>query len=199
MLETIEPSTRVIRVERGRESHAVAVLTLAFISDPTNRWCWPGAPEFLVAFPAFVRALGGRAFAAESAFEAPAGVALWLPPGVEPDEAELASVIERTVHPSKHEDLYSLIEQMGRYHPTVPHWYLPFVGVEPMSQGRGLGAALLQPILRRCDEEGLPAYLESTNPRNIPFYERLGFASVGVMQAGTSPTIVPMLREPQVG
>jgi hypothetical protein len=43
----------------------------------------------------------------------------------------------------------------------------------------------------------LPAYLESTNPRNIPFYESLGFCPVGIIQSGTSPEIVPMLREPQ--
>ena len=49
----------------------------------------------------------------------------------------------------------------------------------------------------RCNYERLPAYLESTNPRNVPFYESLGFRSIGMIQAGTSPEIVPMLREPQ--
>ena len=52
-------------------------------------------------------------------------------------------------------------------------------------------------MLDRCDYERLPAYLESTNPRNVPFYESLGFRSIGMIQAGTSPRIVPMLREPQ--
>ena len=66
-----------------------------------------------------------------------------------------------------------------------------------MQQSRGLGARLLWPVLERCDHERLPAYLESTNPRNVPFYESLGFAQVGMIQSGTSPQIVPMLREPQ--
>ena len=86
---------------------------------------------------------------------------------------------------------------MGQYHPQTPHWYLPFVGVEPMQQCRGLGARLLGPILERCNHERLPAYLESTNPRNVPFYESLGFRGIGMIQSGTSPKIVPMLREPQ--
>ena len=58
-------------------------------------------------------------------------------------------------------------------------------------------AMLLRPILERCENERLPAYLESTNPRNVPFYGSLGFRRVGMIQAGTSPEIVPMLREPQ--
>jgi GNAT superfamily N-acetyltransferase len=199
MLDSIAPSRLPTRIHTGRESNAMAALTLAFASDPANRWCWPGTAEFLVAFPAFIRALGGRAFAAESAFEIAggAGAALWLPPGVEPDEAELIAVINRTVHPSRQNDLYAVIDQMGRRHPTFPHWYLSFVGVEPMQQNRGLGAALLQPTLRRCDHERLPAYLEATNPRNIPFYESLGFKVVGAIQAGASPTISPMLRDPR--
>jgi GNAT superfamily N-acetyltransferase len=199
MLEPTLPSRVPIRVHTGHESNAVAALTLAFASDPANRWCWPGTAEFLVAFPAFVRALGGRAFAAESAFEigGGAGAALWLPPGLEPDEAEIIAVINRTVHVSKQPDFYAVIEQMGRHHPTFPHWYLPFVGVEPLQQGRGLGAALLQPVLQRCDRERLPAYLESTNPLNVPFYECLGFKRLGAIQAGSSPTVVPMLREPR--
>jgi ribosomal protein S18 acetylase RimI-like enzyme len=90
-----------------------------------------------------------------------------------------------------------VIQQMSRFHPQTPHWYLPFVGVEPLQQCRGLGALLLRPILDRCNYERLPAYLESTNPRNVPFYESLGFRSIGMIQAGTSPRIVPMLREPQ--
>lgn len=190
------------RIAAHREANAIATLTLALASDPANRWCWPATGDFLAAFAAFAafaRALGGRAFAHGSSFEIAdgAGVALWLPPGVEPDEAELINIVQRTVHASRQNDLFELIQQMGGFHPQAPHWYLPFVGVEPMYQNRGLGAQLLRPILERCDRERLPAYLESTNPRNILFYESLGFRSMGIIQTGKSPEIVPMLREPQ--
>jgi hypothetical protein len=198
-LHSIEPNRRPVRAHAQREANVIATLTLAFSSDPANRWCWPGAAQYLSAFPQFVRALGGAAFAAECAFEIAdgAGAALWLPPGVEPDEAELIAIVQRTVHSSRQSDFYEVIGQMGKYHPQTAHYYLPFVGVEPMQQCRGLGALLLRPILDRCNYERLPAYLESTNPCNVPFYESRGFRSMGMIQAGTSPTIVPMLREPQ--
>jgi GNAT superfamily N-acetyltransferase len=83
---------------------------------------------------------------------------------------------------------------MGRYRPQEPHWYLPFIGVEPSRQGRGLGGALLRSALARVDSEGLPAYLESTNPRYRPLHERHGFEAIGEIRIGTCPSIVPMLR-----
>jgi GNAT superfamily N-acetyltransferase len=66
--------------------------------------------------------------------------------------------------------------------------------VDPVHQGRGHGAALLRYALERCDREGLPAYLESSNSRNVPLYERHGFEPMGSIQAGSSPTVIPMLR-----
>ena len=71
------------------------------------------------------------------------------------------------------------------------------IGVNPAHQSKGLGAALLRQALERCDREGLPAHLESTNPRNISLYMRHGFVAVGEIQAGSSPTMVPMLRQPR--
>jgi GNAT superfamily N-acetyltransferase len=61
-------------------------------------------------------------------------------------------------------------------HPEEPHYYLPFVGVEPQWQGRGLGAAVMAPILERCDSEDMPAFLEASTPRSRALYERHGFA-----------------------
>jgi GNAT superfamily N-acetyltransferase len=71
--------------------------------------------------------------------------------------------------------------------------------VESAHQGQGWGAALMQHALARCDRENLPAYLESSNPRNVPFYERLGFKLLGTIQVGSSPPIFPMLRRPRQG
>jgi GNAT superfamily N-acetyltransferase len=61
-------------------------------------------------------------------------------------------------------------------HPREPHYYLAFIGVDPEWQGRGLGGAVLAPILQRCDEERMPAFLEASTPRNRALYERHGFA-----------------------
>lgn len=84
-----------------------------------------------------------------------------------------------------------------RLHPRQHHWYLHYVGVEPRRQGRGLGGAVLAPVLRRCDREGIPAHLESSKPENVPFYERHGFtvSSDFRMPLG-GPRIHEMWRQP---
>jgi ribosomal protein S18 acetylase RimI-like enzyme len=83
---------------------------------------------------------------------------------------------------------------MAKYRPIEPHWYLPIIGVDPLHQGKGYGSALMKCALQDCDREHLPAYLESTNDRNIQLYQRHGFEVVGTIQSGTSPTILPVCR-----
>ncbi len=90
----------------------------------------------------------------------------------------------------------ALITLMERRHVRKPHYYIPYVGVAPASQGCGLGTALLAPTLARCDSEGLPAYLEATSERNAALYERLGFATISELRLGGSPPLWPMLRPP---
>jgi ribosomal protein S18 acetylase RimI-like enzyme len=90
--------------------------------------------------------------------------------------------------------LERLFAQMERHHPAEACWYLPLIGVDPSCQGRGHGSALLRYALEQCDRDGVPAYLESSNPRNIPLYQRQGFEIIGTIQADRSPTVVPMLR-----
>jgi GNAT superfamily N-acetyltransferase len=181
------------------EDRAIALLTLAFATDAANRWTWPDAREYLEIFPTFARALGGRAFAHGTAYasEDYVAVSLWLPPGVGPDEEALVELAQTSVAPERQDDLFAMFEQMGGLHPTEPHWYLPFIGVDPAHQNRGHGAALMRPALERCDRDDLPAYLESSDRRNIPFYERLGFEVMGKIQSGSSPEVTPMMRRPR--
>lgn len=77
---------------------------------------------------------------------------------------------------------------MGGMTPLAP------IGVEPLDQGYGLGSAFLQTVLRQCDEADMPAYLESTNLRNIPLYQRDGFEVLGTIRVGRRPPIFPMVR-----
>ena len=84
-----------------------------------------------------------------------------------------------------------------KVHPREPHWYLAVLGTHPDHQGRGLGSSVLQPVLARCDEEGVPAYLESSKERNIPFYRRHGFQVTGEVTLPNGPTVWPMWREPR--
>jgi ribosomal protein S18 acetylase RimI-like enzyme len=107
--------------------------------------------------------------------------------------ALIASTTPEELQPT----LLALLEEMGRYHPAELHWHLPMIGIHPSHQRRGYGAALLRHGLTLCDEQGVPAYLESSNPENIPLYQRHGFEVLGTIQVGTSPGITPMLRPPR--
>jgi ribosomal protein S18 acetylase RimI-like enzyme len=79
-----------------------------------------------------------------------------------------------------------------------PHWYLGYLGTRRGRQGQGLGTQMLREVLAGLDADGVPAYLESSNERNLPLYERNGFRVIGELQAlGYGPTIWRMWREPR--
>jgi GNAT superfamily N-acetyltransferase len=82
------------------------------------------------------------------------------------------------------------------HHVTEPHYYIRYVGVAPPFQGQGLGSALLRPTLDRCDEEGVPAYLEASSERSAALYARLGFEHLGELQVPDGPRFWPMRRPP---
>ena len=183
----------------GEEQRALDVLVTAFTVDPVIRWMYPDATGYLLSFPAFLRAFGGKAFSSQTVwrlgeFEA---VALWFPPHVEPDGDAVNAEVTHSVARDQHVDLFAVLEQMDAAHPTFPHWYLPWFGVEAARQGLGVGSDLLRRCLGFVDDDHLPAYLESPNPRNIPFYERHGFTVTGVSQAGACPPVFSMLRSPR--
>lgn len=179
------------------ERHPVMdTLSLAFSSDPAVRYMFPTADGFLRNFNRLATAMAGSALAAGTAWVAGDGAAaaLWLAPGVEGDGEAIGALVGETAPPERLEVLARLGEEMGRFHPEEPHWYLSMIGVDPSRQGQGLGAALLKEGLHRCDADGLPAYLESSSPKNVPLYERHGFEVIGLIKPGDHPGLIPMLR-----
>jgi ribosomal protein S18 acetylase RimI-like enzyme len=68
---------------------------------------------------------------------------------------------------------------MHKHHPEDPHFYVWMLGVSPQHQRTGVGRALLSTALARAEEFGLPAYLETANPENLPYYASFGFREVG--------------------
>lgn len=175
---------------------SIAALVTAFVADPFIRWMFPDAKQYLYYFPRVLKYFAGRAFEHGSAHRSAdfKAAALWLPPGVAPDEEALLAVLQEGVAPELQAEVLAVLEQVGASHPPVTHWYLPAIGVEPMCQGQGYGSALLARGVEVCDAGHVAAYLEATNPANIPLYERFGFEVVGEIQAGSSPAITPMLR-----
>ncbi len=196
------PTDQSARTEPGTDGteRAVASLVVAFAADPVVRWFFPDTAHYLTAFPEVLRVTSDEATPAGT-IDLPgdgAGAAIWHQPGTtSPDEA-LAAVIATHIPTSRHGEAFGLLEQMSVHHPdSETVWYLPFMGVDPTRQGRGHGSALLQGGLARADRDGLPAYLEATNPRNRALYERHGFEVTGEIQVADSPPLWPMLRRPR--
>lgn len=158
-------------VDTAEAPRAVSAQLTAFTSDPCMRALWPEPHEYLRNFPKLVRAFGGGAFdnnTAHIAGDFQAG-SLWLPPGVLPDGDALDALFKETLREPALSAAPSVVEQMGECHPHEPHWHLAFIGVDPACQGQGIGAVLLQHVLKQIDAQHLHAYLESSNPANVPF------------------------------
>ncbi len=107
-----------------------------------------------------------------------------------PTEAEPAPFSDEEV-----ERLIVLGTIMAEGHPHDAHWYLNVLSTLPSRQGQGLGSAILDPVLEQADAEGLPCYLESSNPRNVSLYLRHGFVETGRLPLPDGPSLIQMWRE----
>jgi GNAT superfamily N-acetyltransferase len=180
----------------------VATLVAAFAGDPLWRWAFPRLDDLAVLwrlcvgsalrYP-WVRVLDGAAAAA-----------VWIPPGGSELTAEEERALPALLQPLVGERAADVLELMGRFdaaHPdSPPHYYLSLLGTHPDQRGRGAGMGLLAESLALIDAEGMPAYLESSNPANDARYEGLGFVRTGSF---TTPdgarTVATMWREPPIG
>jgi GNAT superfamily N-acetyltransferase len=126
-----------------------------------------------------------------------AGAAVWFPPGTWSPGTEasaLAGYLRAFGHRVGTAAQFQTVA--FRAHPRdEPHWYLAIIGVDPTRKGHGVGAALLRSRLERCDQEGLPAYLESSNPENDPLYQHFGFHITNALGLPPgAPTVNTMWR-----
>ena len=176
----------------------IDAIAMAFAADPFVRWIYPDPNQYLSNIREMLIRFGGKAFDHGTAYyvDGFVGAALWLPPDIHPDEEALGEHMQRTISESILEDAFSVLEQMEHCHPTDPHWYLPLLAVDPVHQGNGYGSALLKDAIAKFDTDGMIAYLESSNPRNISLYKRHGFEIITEIQAGTTP-VTPMVRKPR--
>jgi ribosomal protein S18 acetylase RimI-like enzyme len=179
-------------------------LARSFEDDPVMSWVFPQDTKRLdrleVAFGFYLRKIWLRrdeCYAVDRLF----GAALWLPPG----EWHLGPIEQLRLLPQmiaingrNLPRMVTVLRMIETSHPKEPpHYYLAVLGVEPELQGRGFGSALMQPVLRRCDRERVPAYLESSKRRNVVLYERHGFRVVEELKLPKGgPPMWRMWREP---
>ncbi|MFP5218992.1 MAG: GNAT family N-acetyltransferase [Actinomycetes bacterium] len=191
---------------RGREGAGTAgrVLGEAFADDPVWSWLVRGRDRdarLRTVFAAVARAAQRRAGARVLATAEQTAAAVWLPPGLHgTDVADVlltGPVMVRGLRAGvlRGARLQAVLE---RHRPEAPHWYLEVLGAVPHARGTGSGRRVVEPVLAGCDDAGLTAYLESSNPRNWPFYERLGFVRGEPLPVPRGcPLMVPMTRAPR--
>jgi ribosomal protein S18 acetylase RimI-like enzyme len=192
------------RDARPAEAGAIArTLARAFADDPVQRFLFPSDRVYATRGTANFALLVRRVLALGivEVTDGLEGAALWMPPradfldglGGYAFAARSAWKVRSNLGNAR-----ALLGALAKHHPHEPHWYLPVLGTDPARQGRGVGSALLQRALARSDAAGLPAYLESSKARNLPFYQRHGFEVVGHLTIPNGPELWPMLRKPRL-
>ncbi len=176
----------------------VDTVALAFAADPLVRWIYPDPNQYLSHIHKMTILFAGKAFDHGTVHyvEGYRGTALWLPPDIHPDEEALVAHMNNSILEPSREAVFAVFGQMEESHPNKPHWYLPVLAVDPSHQNKGYGSQLLEHATKRFDDEGMPAYLESSNPRNISLYKRHGYGVITEIPAGSSP-VTPMVRQPR--
>ena len=182
-----------------------ATLVDAFATDPVMTFMYPDPATRREGSGAFLRVMleiglrHGHVYAAGPRNEA---AAIWSPPDVDLFDAEGAAqlwpVLERTLG-DRAELVVTALMQITGAHPQDrgPHFYLGEIGTRSEAQSQGLGSLLLCEVLDRCDRQGLGAYLESSNIRNVPFYERHGFGVTAEVEIAPGCIVRPMWRDPR--
>jgi GNAT superfamily N-acetyltransferase len=183
------------------------VLGRAFYDDPVTTWMLPDdtvrsarLPRLFATLTRHHHLYGGGV---EVACDGPGigAAALWDPPNRWKqsgwEQLAMMPALIRTFG-LRLSGARDAMELMQRHHPEEPHWYLAIIGSDTTVRGRGFGQALMRSRLDRCDAEQCPAYLESSKPDNVPYYERFGFTVTGeIPLPGGGPTLWPMWRAPR--
>jgi GNAT superfamily N-acetyltransferase len=184
-------------------SAVATTLAGAFDTDPAWTWVFPDPVRRPVQLRAiWLLLLEGAVDHGWIWTTADAGAAtVWIPPGkpelTPAQEARVTEVFEELLGPDVWRSTL-LGEAFEAAHPAAPeHYYLSLFGTRPDLRGQGLGMALLADNLAHIDAEGVPAYLESTNPANLDRYRSVGFVDHGSFALGDDgPVVTTMWREP---
>lgn len=181
-------------------------LSAAFANDPMFDWFMrdDGRRE-AARLRLFKRLVGMAHVDGEVLRPAVGGAAsLWLPseslgPSSLLEELRVIPTVLAATGLARLSRMSAMRAAMDRHHPMErPHVYLWFIGVRPEAQGLGVGGRLLTAGLQRVDALGLPAYLESSSPANVPLYRRHGFEVTREIQPRPdSPVMWAMWREPR--
>jgi len=197
----VDPPPGVRRVAHEDHARLAEVLARAFLDDPVTAYFYPSSRTRLRHARRFFRARLATLSRQEQVWttEDLHGAALWSLPGQWRERARdslrlLPSAPGLLPHPVRAVKAVQVIEER---HPPERHFYLSVLGIDPAEQGRGLGSALLRPVLDLCDEERFGAYLESSKERNVDLYARHGFRVRERISLPDGPSLWLMWRHPR--
>ena len=211
-VSTIPAMSEIIRLQRTQRARAVESLTRAFQNDPMWSCVLPDVATRAEAFRPMWDALIGysRIYGEVYTTIEAEGAACWVAPGN--TKATLWKMVRAGMGlprammrlPKDARDrFFGMMRFIDKNHEELmpgPHWYLWALGVDPDAQGRGIGGALLRPVLDRADADGVSCYLETQTEANVAFYRSLGFE---VVREDREPVgglpIWFMVREPATG
>lgn len=195
-------SSETTRIRKAQASDLDAVLDIladAFQADPVMKWVThkPSYPRYAFSLTVPFCLEHRLTYIAEDG----TGAAAWLPPSVHLESPVSSAVIWKGLTEygplGLLRGLATLIQTQKR-HPHEPYYYLFTIGSRKAQQGRGVGGALMRTGLERCDADHMPAYLESSNARNLAFYRTYGFEVVEEMRLALGgPPMWLMWRKPR--
>jgi GNAT superfamily N-acetyltransferase len=197
------PAVQQVHLVRTEDVPAAAAsLVRAFYDDPMLVYMFPEPRSRTRALRRFFALQlrqtpkgRGRAYTSEGC----RSTAIWIPPRTGPPGMRdvIAQIPKLLVLGRRAGAALELVQIVESRHPKTPHYYLGGLGTDPAWQKRGLGSAVLAPVLEICDRDGVPAYLESSKESNIAFYERQRFELIDeVSVPGSSVRLWLMWRDP---
>ncbi len=203
------PAT-VIPLDPAAKRRAAETLAQAFRDDPVYTFVFPAIDDRLRYTARLAEALITSSLRYGEVYTTPdlTGVACWLRPGQTEfsfwQALRTGFPLQRAVMAFPKEarermlSLVDYIDKLRRRTMQGPFWYLTIIGVSPTSQGKGVGSALLQPVLQQADAAATPCYLETETESNVAFYEKRGFAVVTAEELPGHPLkLWTMVRQPQ--
>jgi GNAT superfamily N-acetyltransferase len=178
------------------------IAAAGFYDDPVMAWVFPDPAMRLAGLETGFRGLVTSFLPDRGTVHMldEACVTLWRAPDYDyPGRGQNALDNDESPFPPDVSERFAILGgALDAAHPhETSHWYLNVISTLPERQGQGLGARTLQPVLAICDRDGVAAYLESSNPRNMTLYRRNGFEQTGEIPLPDGPSLYPMWREPR--
>lgn len=184
----IAPAAAVLAEAFARDTHTVGLLPSGGISRRLNTLFTRVITEALKA--------GGHVYLARQTQNPNLlGVAVWEAPGQAVTSTPVTSIPDYArVFGTRVLDAARTDRAAHRHRPSVPHWYLRAIGTVPAARGLGVGTSLLGDRLSCADAAGVGAYLESSTPENVSYYQRFGFIERGRIPASGTTEPIGMWR-----